>query len=711
VNPRTFLVLTFLISAFALVAHAQTVSPDGSSITPNSGGSLVTSDGTWTFGTTSVAWGTQILLDGQPAGTGVGVELTVAQGKIYSYVGGDTPGWYVWQNAAWVQTTAPQTSNGTSQASPACTGTLTDYYQPSIATPTGYGASYDLFSSQHELEVLVQNCPNNALTMTAGSNQSNQYVYHQGYIYQSSAWQPVTFTSSSNLISNAWYTGSAQATLSGVDASGWNYVVGYVCAWSGSAWLCGCANTTCTTSFWQLQAFENTQVANGGGSNGSGAGGQWAGSPDPNAIVVAPNGNDGNPCNVNSPCQSLGRAQQVAQGATDKTIYLRAGMYNLSSTISLSSGDSGETWMTYPGDAVDSAVLDGGTSTGDAFDVGAPNVTINGIKMQNFTAHTILVDGGSNSLAANGAVIENCEIASMTVAPPVENAAAVMGIAVSRAQNVTVRNNYVHDVAGEGIGGIAYNLGDSIDKLVVTGNVVLRSIQQEADAGAIGMGMHGNNNNGGHVTISNNFIRDWGAPGYDSLRAIYLDDASSNVTVSGNVIGPPTVGVTATFFQCVFVNGGDLDTISGNICDLGATSRQYIADFTNPGGGGSIFFNWTSPNVFSDNIVISNYAGAMNTNDGSYPGVEYVQAPGYPNGFMTIENNVYHNYGGGAENTSGNLVSDGNPINEDPQISGYLYTIAAGSPVYNSPVNFPHILGGWGPPGFIIPSSSNHSDP
>jgi hypothetical protein len=77
-----------------------------------------------------------------------------------------------------------------------------------------------------------------------------------------------------------------------------------------------------------------------------------------------------------------------------------------------------------------------------------------------------------------------------------------------------------------------------------------------------------------------------------------------------------------------------------------------------------------------------------------------------------VNNNLYWNYAsGGSIFSNGNLVSDSNPIHQDPQISGYLYTVSASSPVYNAPVNFPHIVGGWGPPGFVIPSSTNHSTP
>jgi hypothetical protein len=300
VNPRTFLVLTFLISALALVAHAQTVSPDGSSITPSSGGSLVTTDGTWTFGTATVAWGTAVLLNGQQLPNAYGTELLVSGGKMYIEVGGSNPGWWVYQNGVSTQTADPtQGSDSPSFANP-----CTNYYTSSVATPSGYGAAYDLFSSQHELEVSVQNCPANSVTLTVGSNQSNQYIYNKGYLYQSSAWQPITLTSSSVLISSAWYTGSAQATLS-VDPASWTYIVGYVCAWNGQIWQCGCATTSCTTSYWQLQAFQSSQASAGsGGTDNRVACNFW---------VAASGGSDSNPGTSAQPFATLGKLQSALQ--------------------------------------------------------------------------------------------------------------------------------------------------------------------------------------------------------------------------------------------------------------------------------------------------------------------------------------------------------------------------------------------------------------
>jgi hypothetical protein len=53
-------------------------SPDGSTLMVGVTGSLVTSDGIWTFSATKVAHGNYILLNGQVAGGGSGTELKVA---------------------------------------------------------------------------------------------------------------------------------------------------------------------------------------------------------------------------------------------------------------------------------------------------------------------------------------------------------------------------------------------------------------------------------------------------------------------------------------------------------------------------------------------------------------------------------------------------------------------------------------------------------
>jgi hypothetical protein len=700
VNPRIFLAFTFVISAVALIAHAQTLSPDGSSITPSSGGSLVTADGTWTFGTATQPWGTQVELNGLELSGIFASELIVFGGKMYAQYGGTSPGWSVYENGGWTATNDP-----TQSATSSCTGSLTDYYTSSVATPTGYGASYDLFSSQHELEVSVQNCPNNALTLTVGSNQSNQYIYNKGYVYQSGSWQSINLTGT-GLVSNAWYPQIASAILS-VTPTSWTYVVGYVCSWNGQLWQCGCANTSCATNYWQLQAFENSQTASSGANGG----------PDNrvacNYYVAPSGGNDSNPGTSAQPFATLTKLQSALQAAAseNKVGCLKTGSggsYN-NAALTFTSADAGEYWECDPASAIDSCVLDGSGSTATALFLSdnADNITINGLKIQNYTTYSILV--GGYTYGADGATVENNDIGSMNIPPPVEMAGNIAGTMVSRSKNVTIQHNYYHDITSGCMGATAYQPGDSLDGLVETGNVLVRCATASSDDGAAGLSMHANNINGGHVTISDNVILDWGNAGYDSLRGIYLDDDSSNVTVTGNIIGPPAASFSGAFFQPILVNGGCCNLISNNIFDLGFSSREYIADFTYPpSAGGSIDFTWSAPNIVQDNVIVSNYAGQTNTNDsgGGHAGVEYVQGSGaMPSNLMTIQGNTYHNYGGGAETTAGNQYGDTNPIHADPGCHGYLYALS------NPPSGWTAIKSGWGPPGFVIPSSTNHSCP
>ena len=81
-------------------------SPDGSTLMAGVTGSLVTSDGIWTFSATKLAHGYYILLNGQVAGGGSGTELMVAKGG-HMYVVNSIGVWYEWVNSHWTQTTQP----------------------------------------------------------------------------------------------------------------------------------------------------------------------------------------------------------------------------------------------------------------------------------------------------------------------------------------------------------------------------------------------------------------------------------------------------------------------------------------------------------------------------------------------------------------------------------------------------------------------------
>jgi hypothetical protein len=199
------------------------------------------------------------------------------------------------------------------------------------------------------------------------------------------------------------------------------------------------------------------------------------------SFYVSPTGNDKSAGTLAAPFATLERAQQAMEKSSIKTTYVEGGTYSLRKGITLTGADSGETWQYYAPNGVDTAVLDGGGTISYGFYVhGASNVTINGLKLENFTQYSLWAETGTS-----GTVIENNDVGSMTVAPRPENAlSAGVGI-LSGGTNVLIENNYVHDVASCGISVSAWAAGSSVDGTVVKGNVVIRTSQRSTDDGAI----------------------------------------------------------------------------------------------------------------------------------------------------------------------------------------------------------------------------------
>jgi hypothetical protein len=110
---------------------------------------------------------------------------------------------------------------------------------------TGFGTPWNVFNLSEIL--LKAYCNGSQITATLGPST---YIYHQGYAWTNNQWQQTTFNCTQGaLVSNAWCPASAQGAL----PQNTTYFVGYTCNWTGTKWNCGCANTQCTQSFWQLQ--------------------------------------------------------------------------------------------------------------------------------------------------------------------------------------------------------------------------------------------------------------------------------------------------------------------------------------------------------------------------------------------------------------------------------------------------------------------------
>jgi hypothetical protein len=77
--------------------------------------------------------------------------------------------------------------------------------------------------------------------------------------------RPIFYTSTESLISNTAYPKTANTTIAMTSTELHNpgYMLGYLCSWtpstgSGQAgqWKCGCRDSACTQSYWQIQKFQ-----------------------------------------------------------------------------------------------------------------------------------------------------------------------------------------------------------------------------------------------------------------------------------------------------------------------------------------------------------------------------------------------------------------------------------------------------------------------
>src|ERR1019366_3633420 len=423
------------------------------------------------------------------------------------------------------------------------------------------------------------------------------------------------------------------------------------------------------------------------------------------AYYVSPNGSDSNSgTSPSSPFQTLGKAQSAMQGSSIKTTYLMAGTYNMSSTFTLSSSDDRETWAAYPSDPPQSAILDGG-STSDSNGVavvfaifGGSNITIDGLVVQHFNDSGIDVCGGTHHCfgpAADGNVVKN------NVVHDFFNRYGGGIHVLGTATNTKIFNNVVYNSISRGINATADSpqvgsVGDSISGTDIENNVVLNTCSRNSDEGVIYLQDDYYPPASTNITVKNNFIRDYGSASRFT-KGIYLEDGLSNATVTQNI-------VAGAGQWAVQLHGGVNVTITGNLFDIGGLGDQRvlfyqcsIGDFSStcPAAGTPGGLTTMPGNSFTSNIMVNTGSSAAKAFATDLVSVD--QLP-------TIQHNVYYNYSGGAPNDTGDMT-DSNPIYKDPQCPGWTYTIASGGPVFSSPVNFPGIPGGWGPPGYKIPQT------
>jgi len=135
------------------------------------------------------------------------------------------------------------------------------------AIPAGFGAAYDFTTPGYQLSVKTT-CDVSSLGLEVGNGLESQLIYKYGYIYRNGAWEKFTFSNASSDATNVWIKSKATGSivLSTEEKLNTNYIVAYICNWTGTKWKCGCRDNVCATSFWQLQIFKyptaNTCVDN-----------------------------------------------------------------------------------------------------------------------------------------------------------------------------------------------------------------------------------------------------------------------------------------------------------------------------------------------------------------------------------------------------------------------------------------------------------------
>jgi hypothetical protein len=112
----------------------------------------------------------------------------------------------------------------------------------------GFGVPWNVFNPNQL--VLKAFCTSSSVTADISPAT---YVYNQGYAFANNQWYQTAYTcTGGQIVQNSWYPQSAQGIL----PNNSTFYVAYTCNWTGTKWNCGCADTTCSQGFWQLQGIQ-----------------------------------------------------------------------------------------------------------------------------------------------------------------------------------------------------------------------------------------------------------------------------------------------------------------------------------------------------------------------------------------------------------------------------------------------------------------------
>ena len=415
----------------------------------------------------------------------------------------------------------------------------------------------------------------------------------------------------------------------------------------------------------------------------------WAAGP-----YYASTTGSGTTCSLASPCTPLACQTKMQGSSVNKLCYLRAGTYSVSVAsgyyLTLGSSDAGETWSYYPSDGVNSAIIDGGStssSTGSAgggvtFGSGANDITWNGIAIQRFQGVLIYSTGGTRGTIINSVLNSTTNTGAVGIGFGMSGVSGGSG-------TWRIAHNYIYNTYSHGIFAFTDTAATpgGISDMIIEDNLIFNTCTNNSDCGGIYISDYANPESVG-ISIRHNYVWDVNKSGAGAGGlGIYLDDGVSNALVYGNIVG-------GTLFAAFQIHGGQWNKLVGNILDLPNTS-SYMVFYQPSSSLNTPMFG----NEFRQNVVLMNGVNGGTGFDGN-------SSPPNP---MTIVNNLYFNYTSGdtvPTGGGGGSGSDSNPGWGNPSLACYEYLLAPTSVAYAYPILFPGVPGGgWGPPGQAVPQT------
>jgi len=359
--------------------------------------------------------------------------------------------------------------------------------------------------------------------------------------------------------------------------------------------------------------------------------------PTAPAYYVAADGSASGNGSASQPFATLQQAQHAMENSSIKTTYVEGGTYSMSSTLNLTSADSGESFISTGGSS-NPAVLDGGGKLSNLISLnGANNVSIEGFSMEN---------------TSNSPVWDTKKWGQVQ-----PNVGAIY------AQNSNGDNLAFNSMNNVNVG---VNMqGDS--NMMVSSNQIT-NVQSAIDTGSSQSNVYGSNN-----TIQSNFIDNvtgYGSKLYDNVGAInIIGDSNSNV--NNNVIeNTAGVGIQESFKM----NGSGFSISNNTIVNADDTATTAHADTSsNPTGDDGAIHIFTGPGSTKNlnGLISNNYVDGAGANRAD----KAVYLDDGVNG-VTVSGNVLDEGGagyamqihGGSDNTV-----EGNTFLLDSNGGGVLY--------------------------------------